>query len=308
MLPDLSRLAVDTGAPKRPKRPYVPPPCPDELRYKEGEILNLNDVSTRITGGSSSFVKARDPRISYGQVVTKMQALSMVKHDRVITELYRIPPPSSPDSRPDEMVDPEAFRRAHDNTLHNQYYMHTMETDGVVSHIMTDGDFWEPEHKTTLPKAGQLAYTKGIIWTNTDPFWTWKSKFNATRKARCRIRLPPGSQIIIDRAPVYDGTDCTFDQHRISKFPDVLLLPGVFRVLKVKLYRSNNATYPAGDSSMYYDEDEAITPEYITPSTNTMKITKEEDFAPTMLQDLNEFADIELELVEQLRLEPRPLQ
>ena len=79
-------------------------------------------------------------------------------------------------------------------------------------------------------------YTKGTLWTNIDPRWTWKHiDFQCIR---CRVKLPGGTQVIIDRSPTgYPVGNCTLPGGGPSKYADVLLPPA--HIDKVVCYRKH---------------------------------------------------------------------
>ena len=94
---------------------------------------------------------------------------------------------------------------------------------------------------------------------------------------RCRIDLPAGAQVIIDRSPV-SPDDCEFDEEGgRSLFPDVLLLPGQFRVTEVKRYKTDDyeSDYD-GDSIEPLDSaDSFITSNFLVDASNFLDVRME---------------------------------
>ena len=306
-LPSLAALPSNPSAKqKRPRR--RPLPCPPELRYEEGEILNV-DRDSRNTGGSSRFrsspleVIPLDPPFpqSWNDLQRINSALLVnTSMEAVLRELYRTDGfPEAP--RPP--VPSGKILKTSGNVHKPQYYTQTLKTPATVVHIVTSGEFWDtsdvPDWKSDMDKlrtshAGRVAYTTGILWCNSSPDWTWKSSASDTI-IRCRIDLPAGTQVIIDRSPVYGGFDCEFDDEgNRSRFPDVLLLPGEFRIKDVKRYRRE-------DYDSDYEEDtlESLDSEYTGPPTLGMS---DREFASRRMEDAKNFLDARLEVVRMMRV------
>jgi hypothetical protein len=164
------------------------------------------------------------------------------------------------------------------NRWKRQYYTHTLSKDAEVVHIVRgSSSFWyrldsidkdktaqkgddsddDDDYNIIKPEdIGRSVYTDGLLWTNTSPNWTWK-----TPRMRCVITIPKGTQVIVDRSPV-NSERCDFDkstvadesdqEHKrrtVSFFPDVLLLPGQFRISKVTHYIKRDTSSSSSSSS-----------------------------------------------------------
>ena len=291
MLPTLSQLPI--GAPKQPRWPL--PPCPDELQYREGEIVNGNK-DRRVQGGSSVFY--RDPLSiiplaqpfprSWEELIPIMGHIHVLSAmEKVLKELYRTEDFDT--STPTRSDSGKAFVRSFDNTHKSQYYLQTVTRSTVVTHIISNGLFWNIMENDTQLKPGMLAYTYGLLWCNTSPNWTWKTSSEDTT-ARCRIELPPGTQVVVDRSPVYGGKDCQFDDNRTSLFPDVLLPPGEFEIVSVRRYQDEEA-----DPDPEADGEFELLKSDKTHSGDAVMSDKE--YAARMLTNVSYFIDVNLRLV-----------
>lgn len=287
-LPSLSLLpSVPPPAKgKRQKRGLLP--CQPELRYEDGEILNRN-IYMRTQGGSSSFLSSPLKIIplsppfptSWEELERINVALGVqTSVQTVLRELYRT------EGFPDAPRPPRPLHKYQvtDGNVHKpQYYTQTLKNPATVVHIVTDERFWDMSEvldDLDMPKirtsdVGRLAYTSGILWCNSSPNWTWKSRGDTM--IRCRIDLPAGAQVIIDRSPV-DPDGCEFDEEGgRSLFPDVLLLPGQFRVTDVKRYKTDDyeSDYD-GDSIEPLDSaDSFITSNFLVDASNFLDVRME---------------------------------
>jgi hypothetical protein len=145
-------------------------------------------------------------------------------------------------------------------------------------------------------------YTKGMLWTNTDPRWTWKHvDFQCIR---CRIKLPWGTQVIIDRSPTgYPVKNCTLPGGGPSKYADVLLPPGKFHIDKVVCYRKHDEL--ADVSTSVAD----VNVVYINLSQHTTRLHhdledafSDEDYAAVMLAGVDQFIDVRLSAISLLKI------
>ena len=294
----MSQLSVD--APKRRRVPL--PPCPDELFYKDGEIIN-SDRDRRVQGGSCSFNRdALDiiplappfpsswreliPIIGHMQINTSLH--------KVLKELYRNDEFDA--NQPLESYDDEAFKHTYSNKHQSQYYLQTVTKPTTVTHIIRDGRFWDIMEENKRLHKGELAYTRGFLWCNTSPNWTWRSGTDGTTM-RCRIELPENTQIVVDRSPVFGGSSCQFDEHRTSLFPDVLLPPGEFEIVSVKRYRSEDERKSDAEDVDY--DVEVLKPEERRPDS---VVLSDEEYAARMLKDVPNFVDVRLKSTRMMRL------
>jgi hypothetical protein len=279
--------------PKNQKRGN--PPCPNELRFKRGETVNTS--KKRVRGGSSKFSKkpiSIIPLDSKKDLAFWQQVSSDQRTDNswstVLRELYatRTPTKPLPAGRNDQ-----AFVRVVDNDAKPQYYLKQLEEPAVVVHIQNDGEFWElaDDLEGKLPTVNELVYSKGFIWTSPMPNWAWKN--NGEKLIRCRIHLSEGTQVVMDRSPVYP-TLCKLDENdeSISIFPDVLLPAGEFKVISVTKYRSTKEVYESDDE---VDEDPSSFVK-LTPIKKGIP-SNDVEYAQHRLYDVNTFIDIELEIV-----------
>jgi hypothetical protein len=292
MLPSLHNLWTDG---KR-KRELLP--CHDELRYEDGELVNRNR-DRRVQGRSASFsLDARD--LPFGTSLTTIEQIlalsrrTQTSWENVLQELYsdRTAPPTTPSK---EQREDEAFVRRYDNLAKPQYYLLTVQRETTLYHIKPDGDFWDLGMSVALPvpAVGDVCYTNGFVWTNPEKHWAWKSG-NGEINMRVRIEIPVGTQVVIDRAPVYGGSDCQFDEKRSSLFPDVLLGPAEFRVMEVKRYRSTQDDYEdseePSDRFLYVEPLERGLPE------------SDREYAQRRVFDNHEFADVRVAMVRQVKV------
>lgn len=299
MLPSLSQLPI--RAPKRPRRPLLP--CPDELIYKDGEIIN-SDRYNRVQGGSSRFDrKALDiiplappfpsswteliPIIGHARTSTSLE--------NVLTELYRSDGMDTTD--PIKSYDDEAFKHTFSNKHQSQYYLQTVSKLTTVTHIINGGEFWRMKKDEQIQQ-GELAYTTGFLWCNTSPNWTWKSGTDDTM-IRCRIDLPESTQVVVDRSPVYGGSPCQFDDRRTSLFPDVLLPPGEFEIVSVKHYQSEDYSESEDESDAEHDVKILKPEEYRFMASVELS---DEEYAARMLSNVSKFVDVRLKNTRMMRL------
>lgn len=311
MLPNLSKL-VTTETYK--KQRYVRPDCPKELRYRDGEILNVSR-SNRVSGSSSSFYKEipYDPGED-GIPETVKEAIDLVTRlplnqtaIAVLNELYRKPRESG-DIPEAPRYENDAVREVENNNYQPQYYLKTLETATTVVHIIKDGGFWSYAAKKVsgpIPNEKDVAFTGGFVWTNTSPQWSWKSDdvFQGNRLIRCRIHLNAGTQVLVDRSPVYGGVDCKFDSEgQVSRFPDVLLPPGKFTVTEVIRYQSNELS-AAKKERLAAPEKKGNTAKIveIEPNDTMAKPTDDLEYARARVFDRDEFVDVHLELETAMR-------
>jgi len=249
MLPSLNNLPIDG------KRKRALQPCLDELRYEDGETVN-RDRDRRVQGGSSKFTRVTDRQpdeeLPFGSSLTtreqivKLSSRTQTSWETVLGELYsdRTAPTTTPSQA--QRAD-RAFVERFDNQAKPQFYLLTVEREAMLSHIQPDGVFWSLMwDETPDPAVGDVCYTNGFVWTNTNPRWAWKNG-DGSRTIRVRIEIPAGTQVVVDRAPVYGGSPCQLDEHRESLFPDVLLGPAEFRVTGVVRYRSTKEDYADSD-------------------------------------------------------------
>lgn len=292
------RISGDSD--NRPQLPGESLWCPQELQYGEDEIINV-DSDNRISAGSASFSRTALKEVplespfpkSYEGLIPIITSFNMSIMDSVIKELYRPvdPKPSGGlGSYPDE-----AFKRAWGNTHRRQYYLKTLTEAHTVTHIIDDGEFFKMDKKDNTPTVGEYVYSCGFLWCNTNPNWTWRMNHGG-KAIRCRIHLPAGTQVIMDRAPVYaDSNQFKFDETRKSPFPDVVLPPGRFEITKVTRYRSNE------DADNRRDEGD---PHYVNNTDDvtgldgkrhkTKVVLDNTQYAEHVLQDLSKFVDVEL--------------
>ena len=259
-------------------------------------------------GASSSFREVASPSIPLDTPVRSWEELQpiigalgvMTSMDSVLRELYRKPPLSERPTKRDEW----ALRFSYGNTHKPQYYFHTLEAPATVVHIITGGEFW----CTGRSDIGKLkschvhssAYTNGMLWCSTNPNWTWKTGTDDTI-IRCSILLPKGTQVVIDRSPVYGTLGRCLDGESLSLFPDVLLLPGEFRIDGVKRYKTED--FESDDDEDFEceeDKGEILGVSETTPSRTTP--LNDRDFAQLMLESVNNFIDVRLKVVRMMRV------
>ena len=222
--------------------------------------------------------------------------------DVVLRELYRTDgfPETPHQAKPSGKV-----MHALGNVHKPQYYTYTLKNPATVVHIITSEEFWdnydlpvwEPGmNKLRTSHSGRLCYTTGILWCNSSPDWSWKSEGNDTM-IRCRIDLVAGTQVLIDRSPVYSSRECEFDDEGSrSVFPDVLLLPGEFKITDVKRYKQEDY-----DSEYEGDTIESLDSEDTSPPTVGMS---DKEFASRMMEDAMNFIDVRLRVVRMMQVPP----
>lgn len=210
--------------------------------------------------------------------------------DTVLRELYRTDgfPETPRPPRPDGKI-----LRSSGNVHKPQYYTQTLKSPATVVHIITSAEFWDTSdvpfsdwdpdtEKLRTSHTGQFAYTTGILWCNSSPDWSWRSKGSDTI-IRCRIDLPAGTQVVVDRSPVYGGYSCEFDEAGSrSRFPDVLLLPGEFYIQDVKRYKRE-------DYDSDYDGD-------------SIESLDSEQFVSRIMEDAQNFLDVRLQVTRMMRV------
>ena len=319
-LPGLSGLSCDDN-----KRRRVPPPaCDKELRYKDGEAVNV-DSNARVQGGSAKFARAVADEIPIGPIgkseipttaeqIRRLRPFTQPSWETVLDELYSnrqssTTPTKSPDEEEQQRQrsDNRAFVRRSGNQERPQFYLLTVSEEATLAHIQPDGDFWNlVEDNRADPVVGDVCFTDGFLWTNPSPRWAWKSDDNSDRLIRVRVDIPAHTQVVIDRAPVYGGSPCQFDPKRESLFPDVLLGPAEFCVTEVVRYRSDKAstsrTGPDGD-----DDDGTTMHEssvrYVAPRQRG-RANDELEYAQLRVAESDEFMDVRVRLVQQVKLPP----
>jgi len=294
---------------KKQKVPQRWPPCPEQLRYEDGEKIGDNS-DARVQGSSSAFYRtwfkisgrAED---SFGVSGTRHNAdvLRSLSHGgevvKVLDELYRVGGFTSDDEDEGSRTEThEAFVRVFNNNLRPQYYLWTIGTEDMVTHV-THNLFWMRSEKNQDIVSGEHAYSRGFLWCNTSPNWMWNRSTISKRIIRCRIDLPIGTQVIIDRSPVFGGEECQFDQNeRISRFPDVLLPPAKFEIAKVK-------HHPAPETRI--NDDSFVLLGTKMKKNHDYKLTDEEYASYVFYENYNadEFIDVRLVMTHMMKLEPR---
>ena len=201
-------------------------PCPPELRYEVNELVNVTRRN-RVQGHSARFTK--EPLLEE----EKRLALSDSLNFQVVEQLYK----KEKEDVAKEGPDNEDIRRGY---VTPQYRLHTLKSEATLLHVT--GAFGEEalsegEEGYEIPEVGDIAYTNGFIWTSTNPRWIWRG--NGGQYTRCRIDVPAGTQVIVDRAPVSGSLNsCQADNGKISYFPDVLLSAGKFTVVAVSKFKA----------------------------------------------------------------------
>ena len=279
-------------------------PCIPELRYEEGETINL-DTRKRIIGRSSGFSKTlHDSMPPFGPDVATLQQLRNVaaaydtpnSWDTVLRELYSQKPPLK--HHPEWLDDDEnlAYKTRFDNDLNPQYYLFVTHGVSTVSHIMLKGIFFARYEGGEIievgdPRVGETVYTSGFVWTNADPRWAWKTKEvkKKNRVIRCTIEIPTGTQVVFDRSPVM-AEECEMENEKISLYPDVLLPAGQFRITAITRYmtKSGRTDTPEEEEKdvVYLKEQRS----YVEPTVNDY------EYAGNRLVDAEEFVDMRLML------------
>lgn len=306
-LPSLASLSVNTGASldeensrKKPRVPRKLLPCPEVLRYDDGEILNMAD-DMRISAGDAHFSRSALDIVplvppfptSYKELIPIMGSLDLSIMDGVINELYRqdgFDESNAPTSRAQE-----AFRQTTGNRHRRQYYLKTLTKADTVSHIIRDGEFFSDREEDNNLKVGMDVYSYGFVWCNTNPNWTWKTE-DEGKAMRCRIHLPAGTQVIMDRSPVYAGYNtCQFDTQRESLFPDVVLPPGKFEITSVTRYRRKGDVIKRRDNNDtdYINNIKSVVE--LAPGTHNMNVmVTDAQYAQHMLDTVRKFVDVQL--------------
>lgn len=174
----------------------------------------------------------------------------------------------------------------------------------TVTHIISDGQFWDFMEKDYMIKEGMVVYTNGFLWCNTSPNWTWKGGRGAKRLIRCRIELPENTQIVVDRSPVHGGTECQFDDKRTSVFPDVLLSPGEFQITSVTRYQTEKDDSESDDSADDDDQADGMVQTVIPKQYRKWKSIEinDEEYAAHILTDVSKFVDVRLKVTKMMRL------
>lgn len=300
---------------KRQKRRDLP--CPPELRYKEGEIINYSEHK-RVTGGSSMFHCAPSDSIpleppfpsSFEELQPIIDAIGVQTTMKdVLSELYRTDGFSEATLCTKKTT---LVRYSDGNTRKPQYFTQTLETPATVVHMITSGEFWDDSDdgfdigKLRTHHKGKCAYTNGMLWCNSSPHWTWKTNDRNDTSIRCRIDLPAGTQVLIDRSPVYGGTTCEFDDNRgISLFPDVLLLPGQFQIVDMKRYKREGYESDDEDLAGEHEKDKIESLDVAgakLPRTEPPMLMSDEEYASRMLRKTSNFIDVRLKVVRTMRV------
>lgn len=279
------------------------PPCHGELRFDEGELVN-QDMHNRLQGGSAKFTREPSEGIPIGKFLEsseEMRALgkfTQTSWETVLGELYS-GRTHMPTRKSAEQRESEAFVGRFDNQAKSQFYLLKTTQEATVSHIQPNGVFWEEDQWSRSrdikpPEVGDMCYTNGFLWTNPSPGWSWKSK-PGKPITRVRIDIPAGTQVVIDRAPVFGGVDCQFDEHRTSLFPDVLLSPAEFTVTNVVRYRSTNEDYNTGENPENFI--------YVDP-VGRGKPQNDLEYAKRRVFDSTEFTDVRVSMMRQIELPP----
>jgi len=297
--------------------------CPGELSFKDGEVLNTYRDARRVQGADARFrrnplVGLHDASPQNKQEVMALAALPKVdvSFNNVVEELY------ATDELTDEQRllrkaelaqlqrDDEAFIPGLRSDVIPQYYLQETTEAHQVVHIVEDGIFWDryenlgygnyvdvSKKDAFTVSQGDRVYTNSILWTNPSATWTWKNS-SEKRALRCKINIPTQTQVIVDRSPVYGGTDCErAEDGRISKIPDILLAPAVFDVTSVKYFRS--IKQPKEDAKLTQNMYTFVDPGH------RGRITDDESYVKYMLQEVDEFVDVTMNMVSVLRL-PQP--
>lgn len=281
---------------------FILPPCHDEFRYEDGELIN-QDSDNRLQGASAKFTREKGDGLPIGDSLKSSEQMrglgkyTQTSWDTVLRELYsdqKTDPPTKPSAA---QRAGEAFVSRYDNQAKPQFYLLTTSHDAILSHIQPDGVFWDNMRMFSdinPPKVGDMCYTNGFVWTNPSATWSWKNKSNK-RMTRVRIDVSAGTQVVIDRAPVFGGVGCQFDE-RASLFPDVLLAPAEFTVTNVVRYRSTEEKYSKSDEL----------PEnfiYVSPVMRG-KPKNDLEYAKLRVFDVLEFMDVRVTMVRQIKLPP----
>ena len=263
MLPPLTNMPIGAPASKRKKRPK--PPCPRELIYKDGEVLNVSNWN-RVQDNDASFRQKAIEKIPLEQpfpnnreevrkLISTAYLCTSTSFETVLRELYQLRPDeeTKSDSLPTRL-EKEAFVRGDREHVIPQYHLTTVTAPETLVHIIADEEF--SIYDGLYPSVGQRWYTNGMIWTNTDPRWEWDGRAGLgsnERKWRCRIEIPEGTQVIMDRSPVHRRL-CQLPDGMFSVFPDVVLAPGAFEVKGVTRYKMRGGGAKDEEAVVYLDE------------------------------------------------------
>lgn len=268
---------------KRPKLALLN--CPEELHYEENEIINVSR-DERQRGASCNF----DKECIYEEGYTDIKAISMhiktsVNFQMVLNELNRPAVVQEKRSKIFELREGQAFRRTSGNSHQSQYYLKTTEAPYTVTHINSGDRFWGMDEPSEIEQ-GTTVYTNGFLWCNTSPNWMWTSRYEGTTLIRCRIEVPVGTQVVVDRSPANINNMCKVDEERTSIFPDVLLPPGQFTITSVQRYTDKCESGAARGHSIGGRE------------------LRDEEYAARMLlsDNVSEFVDVRLTVNEMLRM------
>lgn len=236
-LPNLESLAsAPLGAPKR-RRYELDTIWEGDLAYGVGERLGIG--RNRVQGGSAHFTK--EPMEADPNVDSVERALTAVAKEEGSDE--RVCKPRT-FGRKYEGVE-EGFIRV--ERAIPQYYVKELKSPATVVHILNDSLSAED---LVCPSTTKL-FTGGVLWTNANPNWNWQAptESNVEWKIRCRILVPSGTQVIVDRHPVSLVNGSWFPRNaavleqtadgkvKVAPFPDVLLTPGEFERTSIRHYR-----------------------------------------------------------------------
>ena len=202
----------------------------------------------------------------------------------------------------------EAFVRTRENKHQPQYYFQTIEEAATVTHVITGRSTFyyeletEEDEEETI-KQGGVAYTRGFLWSSTDPNWR-RTGGQDNVIIRCRIELSPGTQVVVDRSP-YGQNRCNFDDKRMSLFPDVLLSPGKFQITSVKHYRRKDGD---DDDQSNVGHDAGITLVEPMKGRPSSTVWSDEEYAAKVLTNdsvdpVKDFIDVRLDVVKMMRFE-----
>lgn len=301
-------------------------PCPPALAYEDNEVLNVDRNQQRVQGADALFRRNElkgliDPLPETKNEVFQRAAMQEVdvSFSKVVEELYAVDERNETErsKRIQELKskqhDDEAFLRGRRSDVVPQYRLKEISEPQRVIHIVEGGVFWDEDEKVfdkdyvtpeetdlLTVQMGNIAFTHSMLWCNPSPFWAWKNTSGGKRALRCKINIPAGTQVIIDRSPVFGGTDCdpNGEPKRRSKLPDVLLAPAEFKVDSVQYYRTTKAK----------KEDAMLKQELYTyvESGHKGRVVDDETYIKRTLEEVDEFIDVEMTIVNILRL-PAPL-
>lgn len=210
-----------------------------------------------------------------------------------------------------------------------QYYAQELKTPATVVHMHEGapgsvGELVRPEASTL--------FTSGVLWTNASPNWTWlrgplvwppERMTLATKKKhcmwiiRCRVDLPAGTQVVVDRHPIklvknswFPRDACVLERTadgtaRVAPFPDVLLLPGKFERTSVRHYREKLSRETLSQEThawtLHLEEEESV----VYQQAEEVRVDQDSEPA-RMLRSCHLFTDVALTLVESLRVSASP--